>query len=102
MNLKKILSLITSIAFCICCVSFTGSNAEENCEDEAVELSENSTNFTVLQGDSIGNTYHRLIKETVTDESSFTDLKYFNRDGYKSIIGNRHVPINDPSVTVIA
>ncbi len=81
MKLKKILSLALALFLTVGSINYVialEQASDEEISQEVVTTSTESTtvqNYTVLSGTSLGNTYHRLNKETVTDETGFEYLK---------------------------
>ena len=81
MKLKKILSLALATFLTASSISYVVASEQVSDEEASQETVTTNTevsnvqNYTILEGNSLGNTYHRLNKETATDENGFTYLK---------------------------
>ena len=76
MNHKRIISFPLSLLMICSMIVYTAVGNPEIFKASATDtVDQIQQNFTVLSGESLGNTYHRLTKETVTAENGFTYLK---------------------------
>ena len=81
MKIKKLLSLLLATFLTASSISHVVASEQavvEEVSQEPVTVNAEATavqNHTILEGTSLGNTYHRLNKETVTDETGFTYIK---------------------------
>jgi hypothetical protein len=81
MKIKKLLSLLLAALLITGSIGHSAASEQSSGEEvsqEPVTVNAGTTtiqNHTILEGNSLGNTYHRLNKETAIDTNGFTYLK---------------------------